>query len=101
MRSEWKGVRAVNEIHRVLVIKIGKRGSIWEIQRYKYLDRMLEMIKRTCINIFIRARCVGECTNLIDLGCVDPRVGIDCLPDGKQSIHIPVHINLWSPHANS
>lgn len=51
-------------------------------------------VKRTCINVFIRAWCVGECTNLIDLRCVDPSVGVDCLPDGKQSIHIPVCVTF-------
>lgn len=52
-------------------------------------------MKRTRINVFIRAWCVGECTNLIDLRCVDPSVGVDCLPDGKQSIHIPVRVTFW------
>lgn len=51
-------------------------------------------MKRTCINVFIRAWCVGECTNLIDLRCVDPSVGVDCLPDGKQSIHIPERVTF-------
>lgn len=51
-------------------------------------------MKRTCINVFIRAWCVGECTNLIDLRCVDPSVGVDCLPDGKQSIHISVRVTF-------
>lgn len=51
-------------------------------------------MKRTCINVFIRAWCVGKCTNLIDLRCVDPSVGVDCLPHGKQSIHIPVHVTF-------
>lgn len=50
---------------------------------------------RTCVNVFIGTWCVSECTNLIDLRCVEPRVGIDCLPDCKQSIHIPVHVNFW------
>lgn len=52
------------------------------------------VVKRTCINIFRCAWCVGECTNLINLRCVDPRVGIDCLPNGKQSIHISVHVSF-------
>lgn len=51
-------------------------------------------MKRTCINVFIRAWCIGKCSNLIDLGCVDPSVGIDCLPDSKQSIHIPVRVTF-------
>lgn len=52
-------------------------------------------VKRTCINVFIRAWCVGECTNLIDLRCVDPSVGVNCLPDGKQPIHIPVRVTFF------
>lgn len=57
--------------------------------------RLVGTVKRTCISVFIRAWCVGECTNLIDLRCVGPSVGIDCLPDGKQSIHISVRVTFW------
>lgn len=50
--------------------------------------------KRTSINVLIGAWCIGECTNFIYLGRVDPRVGVDCLPYGKQSIHVPVHVTF-------
>lgn len=67
-------------------IHSGTENLIWAIEG---------AVKRTSINVFIRAWCIGECTNLIGLRCVDPRVGIDCLPDGKQSIHISVRVTFW------
>lgn len=80
----------------VLVNKKGREmGFLGDIAVQRYVIAMEGMVKRTCINVFNGAWCVGECTNLIDLGCVDPRVGIDCLPDGKQSIHIPIHVTFW------
>ena len=52
------------------------------------------VVERTCISVFRGAWSVGECTNLINLRCVDPRVWIDCLPNGKQPIHISVHVSF-------
>lgn len=76
--------------------KIGKEGPSRIHSGTEHLVGAMEgAVKRTCINVFIRAWCVGECTNLIDLRCVDPSVGVDCLPDGKQSIHIPVRVTFF------
>lgn len=75
--------------------KIGKQGACSIHGGTEQLLGVMEgAVKRTCINVFIRAWCIGKCSNLIDLGCVDPSVGIDCLPDGKQSIHIPVSVTF-------
>lgn len=64
---------------------------IW-VQRS--VGAMEGVVTRTCINVFRGAWCVGECTNLINLRCVDPRFGIDCLPNGKQSIHISIPVSF-------
>lgn len=76
--------------------KIGREGASGIHGGTEHLAGAMEgAVKRTCINVFIRAWCVGECSNLIDLRCVDPRVGVDCLPDGKQSIHIPIRVTFF------